>query len=77
MDMQDQQEKRRKLNDQVHALRDFTMGVLYLAAGIFLFLHRQWGMQVDLISRPVEVILGVVVLVYGGWRILRGIQKNY
>jgi hypothetical protein len=75
--MQNQQEKRRKLNDQVHALRDLTMGVLYVAAGLSLFFHRQLGMQVDLISRPVELILGVIILVYGGWRILRGIQKNY
>ena len=75
--MQNQQEKRGRLNNQVHALRDFTMGVLYVAAGLFLFFHRQWGMAVDLISRPVEIILGVIILAYGGWRILRGIQKNY
>lgn len=75
--MQDQQEKRRKLNDQVHALRDFTMGVLYVAAGLFLFLYRRWGIQFDLIARPIEIGLGVIILVYGGWRILRGIQKNY
>ncbi|TDW99300.1 hypothetical protein [Dinghuibacter silviterrae] len=77
MDIHDQQDKRRRLNDQLHAVRDFTMGLLYVAAGLFLFLYRRWGLQIDLISRPIEISLGVIVLVYGIWRIVRGIQKNY
>lgn len=77
MDIQDQQGRRRRLSDQVHSIRDFTMGVLYVGAGLFLFFYRHWGIQVDLISRPVEIGLGIIVLVYGGWRIVRGIQKKY
>lgn len=77
MDIQDQQEKRRKSYDQMRSLLDFAMGLIYVAAGLFLFFHKQWGMQVDLISRPIELALGVIILIYGGWRIYRGIQKNY
>jgi hypothetical protein len=53
------------------------MGVLYVGAGLFLFFYRHWGVKVDLISRPVEIGLGVIVFIYGSWRILRGIQKKY
>jgi hypothetical protein len=77
MDIQDQQERRRRFNDQMHSLRDYTMGVLYVGAGLFLFFHQYWGVPIDLISRKVEIGLGVIVFIYGSWRILRGIQKKY
>jgi hypothetical protein len=77
MDFQDQQEKRRQSYSNVRALLDYSMGAIYVAAGLFLFFYRQLGMQVDLISRPIAIGLGVVLIVYGGWRIYRGVQKNY
>lgn len=77
MDIHDQKDRRQRLNDQLHTVRDVTMGVLYVGAALFLFFYRRWGIQIDLISRPIEVGLGVIVLVYGGWRIIRGIQKKY
>lgn len=77
MDTQDQRERRRRVYAQMTAVRDFAMGLIYLGAGLFLFFHKQWGMQIDLISRGWEIGLGVIIVIYGGWRILRGIQKNY
>jgi hypothetical protein len=77
MDIQDQQERRRKSYSQMRALLDYSMGVIYVAAAFFLFLHKRMGIQVDLISRPIAISLGVIILAYGIWRIYRGVQKNY
>jgi hypothetical protein len=77
MDIQDQQDKRGRSYNQMRSLLDFAMGLIYAAAGLFHFFHKQWGLKVDLISRPMEIGLGVIILIYGGWRIYRGIQKNY
>ncbi len=77
MDIRDQQEQRRRSHNIMRSLLDYSMGVIYVAAGLFLFFYKQLGMQVDLISRPIAVGLGVILLVYGVWRIYRGVQKNY
>jgi len=77
MDIREQQDNRRRSYNQMRSILDYAMGIIYVAAGLFLFFYKQLGMQVDLISRPIAIGLGVIILVYGGWRIYRGVQKNY
>jgi hypothetical protein len=59
------------------ALMDYGMGILYLAAGGFLFLAKQLGRELDFLPEPYTYIFGGLLLIYGVFRIYRGYKKNY
>ena len=77
MDIQEQHERRERVNTQLHAVRDYGWGAYYAVVGGFLLLHKQFGVPREFLMRPLEIGLGVVACVYGAWRIVRGIQKKY
>ncbi len=53
------------------------MGVLWAAMGIFLVFSKKIGVELDMLPSPYTYIFGGLCLVYGGFRIYRGIKKNY
>lgn len=80
MDIREHQEKRERVNFQLHAVRDFGWGAFYVVVGVFLLFHKNWGVVADrdfLSSRSVDIALGILAPVYGIWRIIRGVQKKY
>jgi hypothetical protein len=77
MDIQEQQERRTRVNTQLHAIRDLGWGVFYVLAGLFFLFHKQWGVRTSMLGRVPEIILGVLAPIYGIWRIVRGVQKKY
>lgn len=58
------------------AILDYGMGVIIFIIGIVLLLAPRLGLTVQ-IDDTMRYILGVLFLVYGGFRVYRGRQKNY
>lgn len=61
----------------MRSITDIGMGLIYLAVGIIILFARQFKFQNDFtVSIPAK-IFAVLVVIYGSWRIYRGIQKKY
>ncbi len=61
----------------MRSITDLGMGFIYLAVGIIILFAKQFHFQNDFtISLPAK-IFAVMVIIYGSWRIYRGIKKKY
>ncbi len=56
---------------------DIAMGVLYMGIGGVLFFPEKVGLDMEGFDETVRRIFGGLCIVYGIWRIYRGIRKNY
>ena len=63
---------------RMRSLMDFGMGLLWTAMGLFLLLKNRLNSSIPInMDDGVAQIFGGVCLVYGVFRIYRGIKKNY
>jgi len=61
----------------MRSITDLGMGFIYLAVGIIILFAKQFNFQNDFtVSIPAK-IFAVMVIIYGSWRIYRGIKKKY
>lgn len=61
----------------MRSITDFGMGFLYVAIGMVIFFARQFNFQnVFMMSIPAK-FFAALAIIYGAWRIYRGIKKNY
>lgn len=59
----------------LRSIYNYTMGVLWLAVGIFILFHKRWGY--DLRFDPIlQNIFGVSCVLYGLFRVYRGFKKQ-
>lgn len=69
-------DKKRRAYVNRRALMDLGMGVIYTGmGGIFLFADKV-GLA-SVFSPPFNYVFGGLCLLYGGFRIYRGIRRNY
>lgn len=75
------EKKKRRQVAQMKSLMDYGMGALILLVGLFFLFRGQLGNFPinERLGEPdtLEKIFGGICLLYGGWRIYRGYQKNY
>jgi hypothetical protein len=72
-----EQDKTRKRAYEVRrAILDYGMGVIIFCIGIVLLIAPKIGLTVDL-DNTLRYSLGGLFLLYGGFRVYRGRQKNY
>jgi hypothetical protein len=71
-------EKRRKNFIILSSVRDIFMALLYIGMAIILFGGKHWEIpQIIALGDVFCYFLGSVCLLYGGFRIYRGIKKMY
>lgn len=59
------------------SVMDLGMGIIYIGVGIMILLAKKIGLNNDFVdSMPGKIFAGLVVL-YGLWRVYRGIKKDY
>ena len=59
------------------SLTDLGMGIIYLAVGIVILLAKQFHFENNFTIGVPAKIFAVMVIIYGSWRIYRGIKKKY
>ena len=59
------------------AIMDLGMGILWAAMGVFLMISKKVGVELEFLPSPYTYLFGGLCLLYGGFRIYRGIKKNY
>lgn len=76
--LEEYENNRRKQVSGIRSVMDYTMGIVFIAIGLYFLLSQTMGWQ--LMGRKgtaLDYVIGVVFLVYGGWRVYRGYKKNY
>jgi hypothetical protein len=59
-------------------LRDIVMALLYLTMALFLFFGERWGIeQIEALGRTFSIFFGSICLLYGAYRLYRGIKRDY
>lgn len=61
----------------MRSIMDFGMGFLYVAVAAFLTFSDKLGFNLAFPPKPFSYIFAGLCLLYGGFRIYRGTQKNY
>ena len=73
----DNDEKRRRAYVSRRALMDLGMGIIYAVMGLFFGFSGLFGFDMEFPPKPFSYIFGGLCLIYGGFRIYRGVKKNY
>ena len=66
---------RRYIN--MRSIKDLGMGFIYLGIAFLLLFAQKLNFHNDFAESTIGKIFAGVVLIYGSWRIYRGIKKDY
>lgn len=59
------------------SITDLGMGIIYAGVGIFILLAEKFNFTNEFTGSIIGKTFAVLVMLYGGWRIYRGIKKDY
>ncbi len=59
------------------SVMDFGMGFIYIGVGIIIFFSREFHLYNNFTESTPAKIFAILVVIYGAWRIYRGIKKDY
>lgn len=62
---------------QMKSILDFGMGFMYIGVGIVIFFAKEFHLYTNFTESTPAKIFAVLVIIYGAWRIYRGIRKDY
>lgn len=70
--------ERRKQMTLRRAIADYSMGAIFFLLGVFFLVHKLLGIEFGTNrSTALDIVFGIMCVLYGGWRIYRGYKKNY
>jgi drug/metabolite transporter superfamily protein YnfA len=73
----DLEDKKRRAYINRRAISDLGMGAIYAGVGGFFIVSGILGMEIEFPPKPFSYIFGALCMLYGGFRIYRGIKRNY
>lgn len=73
----DNSEERNKRYANMRSIKDYGMGILYLAIALFMFFPEKVGFDMVDFDKLFRYMFGGISFLYGGWRIYRGYKKEY
>jgi hypothetical protein len=71
------EDKKQRAYINRRAIMDLGMGIIYAGVGGFFILSDVLGMELAFPPKPFSYIFGALCLFYGGFRIYRGIKRDY
>ncbi len=75
---EDFQKEQQQRGSKMKSIMDYTMGFVFFCFGVFFIVYRHFGIRIaERDPSPLDYVIGIVFVVYGGWRIYRGYKKNY
>jgi hypothetical protein len=73
----DIEDRKQKAYTNRRAISDLGMGIIYAGVGFYFIVSGKIGPDLEFPPRPFNFIFGALCLLYGGFRIYRGIKRNY
>lgn len=71
------EERRKKGYANMRSLLDYGMGAMVLAAGLAIMFWKGSDFLNERFSSFERYLYGGLFMLYGGWRVWRGYEKNY
>jgi hypothetical protein len=72
------EDKKQRAYVNRRSVMDLGMGIIYaVLAGYFMLGSLITGEELEFPPKPFNYIFGALILLYGGFRIYRGIKKDY
>jgi threonine/homoserine/homoserine lactone efflux protein len=73
------EKRKRKQVSSMRSIMDYAMGTIVVLFGAFLIFRDKFDLEINQQFKPdsLDKIFGVICLIYGAWRIYRGVKKNY
>ncbi|MDB5221651.1 MAG: hypothetical protein JWN83_318 [Chitinophagaceae bacterium] len=59
------------------SVMDLGMGLIYIGVGIMILLAKKIGLNNEFVEGAPGKIFAALVMLYGLWRVYRGIKKDY
>ena len=59
------------------SIMDIGMGMIYIIVGFMIFFAKKIGLTNDFVESTTGKIFAGLIMLYGLWRIYRGIKKDY
>jgi len=59
------------------SIADFGMGFIYIGVGVIIFFAKEFHLHNDFTDSITAKVFAVVIVIYGLWRVYRGIKKDY
>ena len=70
-------DRKEKSYIMMRSVMNYSMGAIYLAVGGFLLFPEKLGFEMVAFDATARYIFGGIIVLYGVWRIYRGIRKEY
>lgn len=77
MDTNDYNETKVRRYSNMKSILDFGMGIIYIGVGIMILLAKKMHLNNEFADSIIGKGLAVIVIIYGAWRIYRGVKKDY
>lgn len=76
---EDYEQQRDKQVAGLRSIFDYAMGIIIIALGVFFLIRGRLDLELNEKFPPdaLDIVLGIVFIIYGAWRIYRGYKKNY
>ena len=59
------------------SIMDLGMGLIYIGVGIMILFAKKIGLSNDFVESTLGRVFAGLVMLYGLWRVYRGIKKDY
>ena len=59
------------------SIMDLGMGLIYIGVGIMILFAKKIGLNNDFVVSTLGKVFAGLVMLYGLWRVYRGIKKDY
>ena len=77
--MKDYKEEHRNKTIKIRSIADLVIGSLFVLIGIYLLIYDKVNLNVlHRVPMPmIDLVMGIVLLLYGSWRFRTGYKKDY
>jgi len=77
--VEEYEKRKRQQVSRMKATLDYGVGSLILVIGIFFLIRKRFNLQMNERFPPntIDILFGIICVLYGAWRIYRGYQKKY
>jgi len=77
--IEEYEKRKRKQISSMRSIMDYAMGIIIVLFGAFLIFRDKFDLEINQQFKPdsFDKIFGSICLIYGAWRIYRGVKKNY
>jgi NhaP-type Na+/H+ or K+/H+ antiporter len=76
-EFEENENPRTKRYTGMKSIMDLGMGLIYVGVGIFILFAKKFHFTNEFVDSTIGKVFAGLVIVYGLWRIYRGIKKDY